>query len=304
VTLLVAALIPDAMILVSDQRLTNPTTGEAVTDRANKAIADLRSASAFAYTGIAQIGTKPTDDWIMEAMSEGSDPTDSLRCLREAGTREFARLPWDPPIKRLAVIGIGWGILGSGAGNLEPYIVRISNFDGGDHWLPAAGDRFTVRWFYPLRRGGVDRSRSGPAVGAWTAGQDLPKQQMDRLIRQIKNGLRRTDSLSIAARLIAEEVRSFTRVNPAVGKGLVIVSVPKPRRGVRTGIYSSPPPVDPRGIGDYFKSSRLPRDEINFLYLPSELSAPAASYGPLVLDEGMQFKGIEVWAETPPWWSE
>jgi hypothetical protein len=38
--------------------------------------------------------------------------------------------------------------------------------------------------------------------------------------------------------------------------------------------------------------------------VPPDLSAPAASYGPLVIDEDIQMKGIEVWAETPPWWTD
>lgn len=33
--------------------------------------------------------------------------------------------------------------------------------------------------------------------------------------------------------------------------------------------------------------------EMSFLYLPPDLSAPPASYGPMVIDKGMQIKGIE-----------
>jgi hypothetical protein len=160
-----------------------------------------------------------------------------------------------------------------------------------------------ISLFYPLREGGVDRSRS-PAVGAWTAGQDLTQERTDGLVRQLEKGLRRTGSLAVAARLIAEEVRSFAGVNPAVGKGLLVITVPKP--GIERKLYidSPMPPVNPRGIGDHFAPSRLTTDAMNFLYVPPDLSAPAASYGPMMLSDGVQFKEVEAWAERPPWWTD
>jgi hypothetical protein len=304
VTLLVAALVPDEMILVSDQRLTDASTGGPVTDRANKAIADLRSRSAFAYTGLASVGKKPTDEWIMDSMAEGGGPTNSLELLRDAGTRDFAWLRIAPSIKRLAVIGAGWARFSSGSGDLEPYLVRISNFDGGDRWLGKAQDRFTIRWFHPLRQRGFHPSQTDRAVGAWTAGQDISQERLSRLLRQLRNGLQRTESLAVAARLIAEAVRSFAQGNRLVGKGLVIITIPKPADGQLPGIYAATPPVESRGLAAHFEPSRLPRDSMNFLYVPPDLSAPAASYGPLVIDEGMRWKGVEAWSEKPPWWTD
>jgi hypothetical protein len=137
VTLLVAALIPDAMILVSDQRLTNARTGTVVDDRANKAIADLRHGLAYAYTGIASVAGKSTDEWIMESLAKGGNPTDSLSCLRDAGTRDLSPLAIAPSIKRLAVVGVGWAVFRGGSWELEPFVTCISNFDGGKRgWLP------------------------------------------------------------------------------------------------------------------------------------------------------------------------
>lgn len=291
------------MILVSDQRLTDARTGTPVTDRANKAIVDLRSKTTFAYTGIASVGPKPTDEWIMDSMAQGDDPTSSLLCLRDSGTHDFEQLELKRSVKRLAVVGAGWARFSSGSGEIEPYLVLISNFDGGNRWLSQADRKFRLRWFHPLRsEGGVGPAQDGKKVGAWTAGQDLSPQRLDRLVRNIKKGLQRTGSLAVVIRLVAEEVRSFADLNPTVGKGLLVTTIPEPGKLQDGGVSSPMPPVNPKGIGDHFESSRLPLDSINFLYVPPDLSAPAASYGPLVIDEGIRSRGIEIWAETPPWW--
>ncbi|HVD40600.1 MAG TPA: hypothetical protein VNC16_06300 [Solirubrobacterales bacterium] len=291
------------MILVSDQRLTDVKTGRPVTDRANKAVADLRSPqAAFAYTGIAEVAGKPTDEWIMETMAEGDNREDSLVRLRDVGTREFASVPLNRAIKRLAIIGCGWGVMKSGPGELEPYVALVSNFAGRRSWLPKAEDSFELRWFYPHRdRHGI--FRGGPPVGAWTAGQVFSRSRSERLIRQITRGLARTPSVAVSARIVAEAVRDFASSNTSVGKGLVVISVPRPVPGQEGGISSPTPPVAPRGLADHFKAWSSMSGEMSFLYLPPDLSAPPASYGPMVIDEGMQIKGIEMWVgEEPPWW--
>jgi hypothetical protein len=305
VTLLVAALVPDTWILVSDQRLTDARTGDLRTDRANKGIADLRSGTSYAYTGIAKVGSKPTDLWIMESLRKGNCGDDWLRSLTESGTRDFARLPAPRSIKRLAVIGVGWGRFGSAEEPAEPFIVRISNFERDNQWLPEAEDEFKRRWFRPLRQKGWDPSMSARTFGVWSAGQDISQDRLRRLERQLEDGLTRTRSIAVVARLVAEEVRSFASVNRAVGKGLLIVTVPKQEKDRPLYIESPMPPYKPKGIADHFTPDRFTRDSMGFVYVPPDLSAPSASYAPMILSENAQIMEAEAWAdETPPWWKE
>ena len=302
VTLIVLALLPNAMVVVSDQRLTDVQTGQPTTDRANKAIVDLRSGTAFAYTGVAQIGRTPTDEWLLSALAAGSTPTEGLEELRDRATRAFATLPHPASVKRLAVVGAGWATFATGTGEIEPFLVRVSNFDGGDRWLPVAQDNFTVRWFHPLRAAAVSPSASDAVIGVWTAGQDLPPSRLAAMTRLLVRALKRTGSIADGARVIAEEVRSFANRNRSVGRGLLIVTMPKPRPDIRGGISSPVPPVSPKSLADYFRG-KVANDGATFLYIPPDLFGPAAAYAPLVVDQGVQFKGGEVWSEEPPWWN-
>jgi hypothetical protein len=299
-TLLAMALALDTMIVVSDQRLTLPS-GKATSDRANKAIMDLRSGTAFAYTGIAQVGALPTDEWIMTTLAAGPSPTESLINLRDQATVAFARMRYAREIKRLAIVGAGWATFASGTGELEPFLVNVSNFDGRDRWLPAAQSEFTIRFFYPDRDENGVRRHPALASGIWTAGQDLKASRMNALARQLKRAIERTGSVRDAARVVAEHVRSFAAVNQRVGRGLVVVMLPKPREGLLGGIGTPLPPLNPGSLADHFGDLTITGP--TFLYVPPDLSAPAAAYGPLVIDDNMRFQGIEVWAEQPPWWS-
>jgi hypothetical protein len=289
-------MVPKAMILVSDQRLTDARTGRPVTDQANKAIADTRGNFGFAYTGIASIRARSTLDWIMDAMVEGQDPMSSLTSLRNAGNRDFAGLPVRPSIKRLAVVGSGWAVFSSGDGEPEPFLVCVSNFDGGDKWLDEAQGKFKIRWFFPQRLKRFDPEHGGHEFGIWTAGQNVPHKRQRRLIRQLENNFQRTDSLTPVARAITEEFRSLARVNSRIGKGMVVISIPHPADIRLSGIGTRMLPREPRDIGSYFDSSLLRSDSMSFMYVPPDPLASPTAYGPAVLAgeaDAISIRGVE-----------
>jgi hypothetical protein len=292
-------MVPKAMILVSDQRLTDARTGQLVTDQANKAIADTRGNFGFAYTGIASIRDQSTLDWIMDAMVEGKDPASSLISLRNAGDRDFARLPVKPSIKRLAVVGSGWAIFSSGNGEPEPFLVCVSNFDGGEKWLDEAQSKFKIRWFFPQRLKRFNPEHGGREFGVWTAGQNVSHKRQRRLIRQLEKNFQRTDSLTPVARAIAEEFRSLAQVNSRIGKGMVVMSIPHPENICISGIGTRMPPREPRDNGSYFNSSLLRSDSMSFMYLPPDPFVPPTAYGPAVLlPEGAgSIRGMEFGSE-------
>lgn len=290
-TLLVAALVPDNLILVSDQRLTDADTGELRTDRANKAIADLRTGTAWAFTGLAKVRSRPTDEWIMEGLQEGVGLSDAMNRVRDRGTTQFRWLPVAQAHKRLLAVGAGWRVLDSGTGEVEPYFATISNFQGEDRWLSEARDRFDVNWIHPLRRLGLEPSESHRGVVVMTLGQEVGADRQRKFSARLARSMERNSAPAIAARLIAEEVRSFADHNKLVGKGLLAITIRKPREGLTEGIFSIPPPWEPTSLADYFNAP-AEGGSMSFVYIPRDISAPeSVAYMPLVLSDGYRIRG-------------
>lgn len=83
-TLIITCAQPTSVVQVSDRRLVNPDTGQVVDEHAQKAIyvecADARF--ALAYTGIARIHGKTTNEWLLGALAElgpiGQMPTQDV----------------------------------------------------------------------------------------------------------------------------------------------------------------------------------------------------------------------------------
>jgi hypothetical protein len=73
---------PRVLIQVSDRRLTWPD-GRLADDTANKAIL-FHGKCCIRYTGIARIGSTPTDEWIMEQVLKCKGIQDVINTLKSA----------------------------------------------------------------------------------------------------------------------------------------------------------------------------------------------------------------------------
>lgn len=84
-TLIITALADDAVVQVSDRRLTL-ADGSIFSEDATKAICIACSDArvSLAYTGLARIGMTPTDHWLMELLTEGRAANKTFPELLEA----------------------------------------------------------------------------------------------------------------------------------------------------------------------------------------------------------------------------
>lgn len=145
-TLIITALAEDAVVQVSDRRLTLPD-GTVYSEQANKAICfDCADAHvSLAYTGLARIGTTPTDQWLVDLLTDNSlahEPfPKAVDAVARLATERFQKLRNLGDRRRLSLVFGGFGPLG-------PLVALVSNFeDGSGSWLPDVADTFAAHFW-------------------------------------------------------------------------------------------------------------------------------------------------------------
>ncbi len=258
-TLLVMAQLPGALVLASDQLLTDLATGKPLPNRANKAIADTRNwtGTAYAYTGVARIGRTPTDEWLTRVMGERENVDEAISLTRDRLTEVFAQMPRNPERNQLLIVGMAWARLHQDIG-LEPVMIRISNIERGEELLPLAEDKFTAAIWQLGERPETSKK-------VWSAGQYVPTERLRGLEVTIARRIRRNPHPFVAAQLITEEIRGFARENPRVGKGVLVMVIPRPGADYEPGIAAVPPPRGPRTVSDWFGGPMPPEDMVFIL---------------------------------------
>ena len=140
-TLIITALADDAVVQVSDRRLTL-ADGTVFSENANKAIcvdcADSRV--SVAYTGLARIDTTPTDHWLVDLLTDISAAKksfpDVVAAVAERATERFRALRHLRDRRGLSLVFAGFGPPGA-------VMALVSNQeDSSGQWLPAVSDRF------------------------------------------------------------------------------------------------------------------------------------------------------------------
>ncbi|MDO8683870.1 MAG: hypothetical protein Q7N50_10360, partial [Armatimonadota bacterium] len=187
VTLILTCLTHEQIVQVSDRRLTT-MDGKPKCDAANKAIV-YAPAAAFSYTGIAQIGSKRTDEWIMDQLTGSQQIGDVLDGLQNALNNTVPKLHY--PYKGLAIVGCFWATRQPGVKPDSAYFYLISNIHELGQPLARPTNKFTCYYRYlPL---------SHPFL-LIPVGQDVPEKQvkgvMRNIRRTIKNSIRRGAPLS------------------------------------------------------------------------------------------------------------
>jgi hypothetical protein len=142
-TLIVSALADDATVQVSDRRLSFPD-GSVLCDDANKGICfDCADAHvSLAYTGLALIGTTPTDHWLVDVLAANQLTSmrfpDAVEVIVERATERFLELRHLGERRRLSLVFCGFGPSGA-------MMALVSNSeDSSGKWLPNVSDTFSA----------------------------------------------------------------------------------------------------------------------------------------------------------------
>ena len=211
-TLVLSFLTQDFILQVSDRRLTWPD-GSVEDDNTNKATIYC-GRMALGYTGLAQIKTRKTDEWLAGILARAQSSPEALEIIKNEATAHFRGISQTPRQRRHAFVGVGWTRTAAD-GAIRPFFSRVSNFhDAQDQELPAASDEFTVRNVL------LDAS-DPPRLDA--TGRQLTEDE--RLL--LGAGLRYMKDPTEIALALARTIRVVAGRDNAVGRGVLAVHIPR-----------------------------------------------------------------------------
>ncbi len=216
-TLIISCATQEYAIQVSDRRLMW-TNGQFADDQQNKGVLfDFRV--AFAYTGLAQIGNQRTDVWLTRTLADPrcTSLSNALDVLKDEASARFGQLCVPYKWKNHTFVGVGWTRQPPDP-VLRPIICRTSNHITAPDWRPPSDPGFQNRVLVlkpnePLR---------------WiTDGQELTPDSARRLGYMLRREIRRGDPPDLVLLTLVKAIRKCADSNPAVGKSLLSVVVPK-----------------------------------------------------------------------------
>lgn len=275
-TLILSAVLPDAVIQVSDRRLVRLRHDGSVlreNDEQNKAVF-LCNRIAFAYTGLAQMGPYRgrTDEWLAQVLAAASGQLEALQALASAATDRFRhRLIRGLPAELRAheFVGVGWARFDPADEQLEPYIAAVSNSrtDNGD-WC-AAREEFRV---YLWRR------TADMPVFAHAAGQPVTDAAGQALRATLRNASR--VSVEETAESMLRCLRAVAQDNRLVGQGAMLTCLP--RAAIEASALT--------GMNFYISGGPM-AETTTFLSIPAG-ETDGTAYGPIVACEGRIMSGF------------
>ena len=142
-TLIITSLAEDALIQVSDRKLTYPN-GSVASNFADKAIYVNCTDARFtvAYTGLARVGNTQTDHWLLNYLTNS-----------RAANKRFPKIIEELRLhaaNTFRSLGNHRGItfVFAGFGPPGPFAVLLSNQENGNgQWIGSINDSFDVGWF-------------------------------------------------------------------------------------------------------------------------------------------------------------
>lgn len=271
-TLIISAVVGDYAIQVSDRRLTR--AGQLVDDEANKAVL-FCNRFIFAYTGLALVGSIPTDDWLTQVLvnSRALSISDATQSLAQQATAAFSQIGYNKQQKRHAFVGVGWAKLPNEA-FFSPIICSVSNAHAEDGvWFDEASDEFKI--FYLL-------GSSKPIFDVIPTGQGLPRARLDGLRRKLRRCFEHNTGPEPVAKYLAEEIRSVAESNRLVGRSLMVVCLPK-----RSVMENSPDLLT-----DLAPSSKITMQNVQSFYYLSDGAIEVATFGPNTACGGQGFRNV------------
>jgi len=272
-TLILSCLTADYAIQVSDRRLTLPD-GSLYDDHSNKAIL-VNGNIVFGYTGLAFFDRKTrNDEWFLNALGEAykAYPNASLTTTAEfianRATQKIGGMSITPEIKRLAFVGVGWG-KPLGQEGLKPIYVIISNFHNNNgRQMSQAQPKFSVSVFTPP---------DSLPVMLVSEGQLINSGLRKRVLRLLNKCIGKEVGPKTIARILVATARNVASSNLAVGRNLLVNSIPK--NSARPGLFNL--------------TGHLPMSHRQtFTYVPENTSLQV-QYGPYVFHNGLCIKEIK-----------
>lgn len=265
-TLIITALSENAVVQVSDRRITL-TNGSCSDDLAIKAICVSCADACFsmAYTGLAEIRSQRTDEWAVDYLAsikanELNFP-ELFDSFRKHVVSAFRELHYLGRTRGITFVIAGFGRPG-------PFVALLSNIeDGKGNWLTNIDDNFQTRFYFR---------------------NDRPLRKLDIMI----NGAESTiETFDIA---IPKIRRHYLNKNPAKIAAVLVQLVRKaadhPKYGYLVGRNCMSTVINPTGD---FLCQDYP-----------EKASPQRSVPHLILHNGI-YKDIRIWEGkgTPPWWT-
>jgi len=266
-TLIITALSENVAIQVSDRRLTL-NNGSIDDDLAIKAIcvSCVDASFCIAYTGLAKIGSRRTDEWVVDYLASIN-----------AGELGFTEL-FDSLQKQVASTFRGLRHLGrvrgitfafAGCGRPGPFMGLLSNVeDGKGNWLRDIDDNFQAGFYVR---------------------NDKPMRKLDLMINGTENAIETFDAA------IPEIRKRYLDKSPekivAVLVQLIRKAAEHPKVGYMIGRNCMSAIVNPTGD---FSCQDYPEKDSPQQYMPH-----------LIL-RGAVYKGPQMWTGSgaPPWWTE
>ena len=222
-TLIISCITRDFVVQASDRRVSMPGLRRG-DDRANKAIFCCGQ-SAWAYTGLAQIGRERTDEWLVNHFRQHDKLQDAMTDMAKRLDGAMSRLPDRREAKRLAVVGVGFARFRQ-VGH-QPYLAWISDsLDPPHAWRPRPRTAFAAHIIY---------LPAGRAFDVATYGQRIPTEQHAVFRRSVQRVLEHRSGPVAVARLATELIQEVATGNHAVGKNIMcmILTAMASRRGTR-----------------------------------------------------------------------
>lgn len=281
-TLVLSCVTPDCVYQVSDRRLTwlnGPQRGQVKDDDRNKAVL-VDGRFAFGYTGLAEVGTVRTDDWLADVVAKaGSDDMSKILArIRDSATESFRAIRLPAELKRHAFQGVGW-VFDKGFPQPVPGVLTVTNaIESGTKWLPAAQDIFRSSYkFFPYLPDGFE---------LMSVGQELSRHEHKAVWRLVRRSAKRHAPPGAYLRSLLFSMRWLAHRHPTIGPGFMALSIAKKaaERTVETG--------------GWFALMSGPREEVaSFLcFGPDGL---AQLYGPHAAMRGMSMRNFTVMPLSP-----
>ena len=218
-TLVINCLTQKYLFQVSDRRLVRLHDLEVVEDKTIKNVFYCGH-WAFSYTGLAEIQGKGTDDWLIDALPSPSK--DWVEIIREKATEAFRKVNFPSSMKRHAFVAVGWISLDKD-GPRFPTLVLVSNFHSPrGEVLGVTADEFSVS---------VTTLPQNMPCAIKSVGQPMAQSVVDKLGKNIMRCLKKGTGPTGILRLLVIAMRETAQSNPAVGKNMLALSLPRESAG-------------------------------------------------------------------------
>jgi hypothetical protein len=276
VTQVIALTTNRSVFLVADRRLTwgtGPKVGERFDDDTCKLVS-VGIGCAIGYTGLAQLETQPTHEWVARvlAAADCNYGSEASRLLIERATEAFARVAASIPH---SFVLVGWSRFNGS--DIKAYVCEVTNCRGhGGAVLDSPGKQFG-RVVVPLEPGDLFDLR--------VVGQPLRSQRRDVVLRRtLRKLLHHGVSDGLILKLLVDEVIYTSRhLGERSSVGQKVLATVIPRRAVEASAESG---------ASMLMASEPTESGATFSYFEPGYSG-VVQFGPTSVFNGWAFSKVE-----------